>query len=54
MSQRRTLGLYLAAAAGYLTIGIVFPDFLLSWVTAAVFLLAVVWALPALVHRLLR
>ena len=54
MSGRLTLGLYLAAAAGYLTIGVFFPDFLFSWLTAAVFLLVAVWALPALVRRLLR
>jgi hypothetical protein len=44
----RTLALYLAAGAAYITLGIFFPRVLLSWVEGAGFLLLAVWLLPAL------
>ena len=55
MSARvRTTGLYLAAGAVYVAIGLVEPRFLLSWVTAAVYLVLVVCGLPAAVRCLMR
>jgi uncharacterized membrane protein (DUF485 family) len=49
---RRELALYVAAGVLYVAIGISFPEFLFSWVVAAVYLLVCVVALPALVRRL--
>ena len=46
--------LYLAAAAVYVTIGVLHPTFLYSWFVAAVFLLLAAWLLPAAIRRLLR
>ncbi len=48
----RTLALYGIAAAAYVTLGVAFPRFLLSWVEGAVFLLLAVWLLPAILRRL--
>ena len=45
---------YLLAGVVYVAIGVAFPDFLFSWVTAAAYLLLVMWLLPALVRRALR
>ena len=45
---------YLVAGVVYVAIGVVFPDFLFSWVVAAAYLLLVMWLLPALVRRALR
>ncbi len=45
----RTLVLYLAAAAVYITLGVFFPQVLLSWIEGAGFLLLAVWLLPALI-----
>lgn len=44
--------LYLAAGAVYVVVGIFLPDFLLSWVVGAGYLLLAVWIVPALVRRL--
>lgn len=46
------LYLYLAAAVLYVAIGVAFPDFLLGWWTAALYLIAVVALVPAVVRRL--
>ena len=51
-TERRTLALYLAAAAVYITLGVFLPEVLLSWVNGGAFLLLAVWVLPALVRRL--
>lgn len=48
------LAWYVAAGIVYVAIGVAFPDFLLSWVVAAAYLLAVMWLLPALVRRARR
>ena len=54
----RTLALYLAAAAAYITLGVLVPEALLTWPAGAGFLLLAVWLLPALlrplVHQLRR
>ena len=49
---RRTLALYLAAAAAYITLGVLVPEALLTWPAGAGFLLLAVWLLPALLRRL--
>jgi hypothetical protein len=46
-----TLALYLVAGAVYVTIGVFFPVFLISWPVAIGYLLLMVWVLPALVRR---
>lgn len=46
------LTLYLVAGAVYIALGVAVPEFLFSWVEAAVYLLVAVWILPALVRRL--
>ena len=48
----RELLLYLATAAAYVALGVFVPELLISWVGGAVFLLAGVVALPALLRRL--
>jgi hypothetical protein len=48
----RELALYLAAAAAYITLGVLYPDLLWSWVEGTAFLLLAVWILPSLVRRL--
>ncbi len=50
----RELALYLATAAAYISLGVAFPELLISWPVGAGFLLLGVWILPALVRRLLR
>jgi len=50
----RELGTYLAAGAVYIAIGLMVPDFLLSWVVAAAYLLVAVWLVPAGLRRLVR
>jgi hypothetical protein len=52
MSSRRTVALYLAAAAVYITVGAFFPAFLYSSAVAIAYVLVAVWLLPALVRRL--
>ena len=44
--------LYLGAGALYVGIGVAWPDFLLAWYTAAVYLVVVVVAVPAIVRRM--
>jgi hypothetical protein len=44
---------YVAAAALYITLGVFFTDFLLSYFVALAYLLLVVWLVPAGVRRLL-
>jgi len=51
-ASRREFALYLAAGVLYIAIGVAFPEFLFSWVVAAVYLLVCVVALPALARRL--
>jgi hypothetical protein len=48
------LGIYLAAAAVYIGIGLWNTSFLLSWPVAAGYLLLAAWLIPAAVRRLLR
>jgi hypothetical protein len=48
----RTLGLYLAAAAAYIGLGVAVPEALISWPIGVAFLLVAVWILPALARRL--
>jgi hypothetical protein len=50
---KTTLALYLAAAAVYVALGVVFPELLLSWIVGVAYLLAAVWLIPALARRLL-
>ena len=50
----RTLGLYLAAGATYVAIGVFFTPFMLSWVVGFAWLQLWVWAVPAIVRRLRR
>ena len=45
------LVLYLAAGVLYILIGVLEPDFLLSWYVGIGYLLLVVWLVPALVRR---
>jgi hypothetical protein len=49
---RRTLLLYLVAAALYIGIGVAYPDFLLASLVALGYLLLVVWLVPALYRKL--
>ena len=51
---RGELALYLVAGAFYIAIGVVFPEFLFSWVIGVGFLLVCAAALPALARRLFR
>ena len=48
----RELALYLAAAVAYITLGLIEPSLLLSWVEGAAFLLLAVWIIPAAIRRL--
>jgi hypothetical protein len=50
---KTTLALYLAAAAVYVALGVVFPELLLSWIVGVAYLLAAVWLIPALARRVL-
>jgi hypothetical protein len=49
-----TLIPYLIAAVLYIGIGVWEPRFLLSWTEGIIFLMFVVWAVPALYRRLRR
>jgi hypothetical protein len=51
--ELRTFALYVACAAVYIAIGVYFVDFLLAFVTAAVYLLVTAWLIPAAIRRLL-
>jgi len=51
---RRELALYLAAGVVYVAIGAAVPEFLFTWVVAAVYLLLCVVVLPVLTRRLFR
>lgn len=53
-AQLTELGIYLAAAAVYIGIGLYNTSFLLSWPVAALYLLIVAWLIPAGIRRLLR
>ena len=48
----RTLALYVAAGVVYVAIGVTFPDFLYSSVVAALYVVAVCWAIPEGFRRL--
>ena len=52
--QLTELGIYLAAAAVYIGVGLYNTSFLLSWPVAAAYLLIVAWLIPAAVRRLLK
>ncbi len=43
-----SLPLYLATAVAYVTLGVLIPELLFSWVEGAAFLLLGVWGIPAL------
>jgi hypothetical protein len=47
----RTLGLHLAVAAAYVTLGVFVPQLLISWPVGVGFFLLGVWGVPALVRR---
>jgi hypothetical protein len=47
----RPLALHLAVAAAYVTLGVLFPVLLYSWIEGAAFYLLGAWAIPALVRR---
>ncbi|MBA3716846.1 MAG: hypothetical protein H0W87_01285 [Actinobacteria bacterium] len=49
----QTLVLYAVAAAGYITIGVFFTDFMFSIVVAIGYLVLAVWLVPAGLRRLL-
>ncbi len=52
VSERvRSLAVYVTAGVVYVTLGVLEPNLLLSWVEGAAFLLLAVWVLPALVRR---
>jgi len=48
-----TLAVYGAAALIYITIGVVFTDFMLSVVVAMAYLLLATWLVPAAIRRFL-
>jgi hypothetical protein len=48
----RTFALYAGCSAVYIAIGLVFVDFLLAFVTAAVYLFVTAWLIPAAIRRL--
>jgi hypothetical protein len=48
----RTLYLNAAVAAVYVTLGVLVPQILFSWVEGVAFYLLGVWVLPELVRRL--
>jgi hypothetical protein len=50
-SELPTLGIYAAAAALYIAIGVWKPTFLLPWFGAAGFLVVFAWLLPAACKR---
>ncbi len=50
MSDRVLYGL---AAVAYITLGVLVPEVLLSWIVGVAFLLLAVWIVPALLRRLL-
>lgn len=47
----RELGLYVLAGVIYVTVGVLFPVFLVSWPVAIGYLLLSVWAVPSLLRR---
>jgi len=47
----RPLALHVAVAAAYVTLGVLYPPLLYSWVEGAAFYLLGVWIIPALVGR---
>lgn len=49
---RRELMLYVAAGAGYVALGVAFPELLFAWVVSVGFLLICVVLIPALARRL--
>jgi hypothetical protein len=53
-ARRRETGLYLAAAATFVALGVVDPRFVISWPEGASFLLLVAWGLPSAWRRLRR
>ena len=50
--QLTELGVYLAAAAVYIGVGLWNTNFLLSWPVAAVYLLFAAWLIPAGIRKL--
>ena len=49
-TRRFELGLYLLAATSYVALG-VFNKFLLNWIIGPIWLVAWIWAVPALLDR---
>ena len=47
----RTLALHAVVAAAYITLGVLVPQILFSWVEGVAFYLVGVWFVPALVRR---
>lgn len=50
----RALVGYVVAGVIYVAIGVALPQFLLSWVTAAAYLLVAIWLVPAGIRRIFR
>jgi hypothetical protein len=50
----RTLSVYVIAGAGYITLSVFFPRFILSWVEGAAVLMLVFFVVPYVYHRLRR
>ena len=48
----RTLALHTVVAAAYITLGVLVPQLLFSWVEGVAFYLVGVWAIPAVARRL--
>ena len=53
LSRRAELVLYLLAGATYVGFGM-FHKFLLNWIIGPVWLVAWIWIVPALLHRVRR
>jgi hypothetical protein len=47
----RVLALHVAVAAAYITLGVLIPQILFSWVEGVAFYMVGVWVLPELVRR---
>ena len=50
----RDLAHYVVAGLVYVALGLAFPAFLFSWITAAAYLLVAIWLVPAGIRRLRR
>ena len=52
--SRAELALYAVAALIYISLGLWHPEFILSWIEGAAFLLLAVWLIPRVVRRFRR